>query len=209
MRTLLGIFVFAMLAVATSTAQTEEKNNEVGLLLGGIVTSEPSVASGDLQVDTGLSFQATYARRLGGNASAAWYLEFPFVATPSTEINSTTLGQVPTNYASLFITPAIRVKFAPERTISPWASLGYGYGRFDESTTREDGTPNVSERGTNTGVFQFGGGVDIRTPLKIGAPISLRGEVRDFYSDTPNYAVTTSSDRQHNVVFSGGFVIHF
>jgi hypothetical protein len=177
-----------MLAVATSTAQTEEKDDEVGLLLGGIVTSEPSVASGDLQVDTGLSFQATYARRLGGNASAAWYLEFPFVATPSTEINSTTLGQVPTNYASLFITPAIRVKFAPERTISPWASLGYGYGRFDESTTREDGTPNVS---------------------KIGAPISLRGEVRDFYSDTPNYAVTTRSDRQHNVVFSGGFVIHF
>jgi len=39
-------------------------------------------------------------------------------------------------------------------------------------------------------------------------PISLRGEARDFYSDTPNYA-TTGSDRQHNLVFSGGFVLHF
>jgi opacity protein-like surface antigen len=208
MRTAIRILLLTVLGTAAGMAE-EEKANEAGLLLGGIVTSDASVAAVDMQVDKGLSFQAAYARLLAGNRIADWYLEFPFVATPSTEVNSATLGQVPTNYASLFITPAIRVKFVPERQLSPWATIGYGYGRFDESTTREDETPNVSERGTNTGVFQFGGGVDIRTPLKIGVPISLRGEVRDFYSGNPNYAVTPSSDRQHNVVFSGGFVIHF
>jgi len=96
MRIAIRILLLTVLGTAAGMAQ-EEKTNEVGLLLGGIVTSEPTVSAGDLQVDNGLSFQATYARRLAGNRTAAWYLEFPFVATPSTEVNSATLGQVPTN----------------------------------------------------------------------------------------------------------------
>jgi hypothetical protein len=37
----------------------------------------------------------------------------------------------------------------------------------------------------------------------------LRGEMRDFYSGHPQLNVLTANDRQHNIVVSGGFVVHF
>ena len=43
----------------------------------------------------------------------------------------------------------------------------------------------------------------------IGGAQGLRGEVRDFYTAVPQYRVLTESGSQHNVVFSGGFVVHF
>jgi hypothetical protein len=57
---------------------------------------------------------------------------------------------------------------------------------------------------------QFGGGVDVRTRLKLLFPIGLRGEVRDFYTlGTPSFGVPVQRSEQHNVVVSGGLVVHF
>jgi hypothetical protein len=63
---------------------------------------------------------------------------------------------------------------------------------------------------TSTGALQFGGGIDVRTPIKIFLPIGLRGEVRDFYSfDTLEFATPVRGNRQHNVIVSGGFILRF
>lgn len=70
-------------------------------------------------------------------------------------------------------------------------------------------TPNTNRIGTNRGAVQFGAGLDLRTPVKILFPIGLRVEVRDFYSGKPNYGANASDGYQHNVVFSGGFTLHF
>jgi hypothetical protein len=199
-----------LLVVVNAVAQDEHKN-EVGLLLGGIRTSGPSATGatpGAIDINTGLSFQATYARRLIDRSGAAVYFEVPFVATPSTDVKAL-LPQVPINYASLFITPGVRVKLAPAAPVAPWVALGGGFARFTSSSTRTDGLPNMALRDTNTGALQFGGGVDINRGLRVLFPITFRGEVRDFYSGTPELGTPLSQDRQHNVVFSGGFVIHF
>jgi hypothetical protein len=187
----------------------EGGKSEIGLLLGGTVTPALDTAghSGRLEIGSGITFQATYARKLIDANAVSVFFELPFLATPLQDVTSSN-GLSPSNYASLFITPGVRLKLAPDAAFSPWFSIGGGYARFDESTLRLDGAPNTT-RGTNRGAIQFGGGVDIRTPVRILFPIGLRAEVRDFYSDKPNYNGVAVSGFQHNLVFSGGFVVHF
>ncbi len=190
----------------TTAASAADYKNEVGLLLGGITSPDRSIVPGPGSIDasTGIAYQATYARLLKQTERVGIYFEVPFVASPLQDVSSANPA-VPLNYASLFITPGVKFKFRPEQKVSPFFAVGGGYARFDESEDLVSGVPNPGARGTNTGVFQFGGGFDV----KVFSRLSLRGEVRDFYSGRPQFNVATESDRQHNVVFSGGFVVHF
>ena len=204
--------LFAILGGALaqeSNKQDEGKKNEIGLLLGGVVAGQKETISGDrVDVGAGLTFQATYARRLRAGKRAALYFELPFVATPSTEVRSTdtTLAH---NYDTLYVTPGLRVKFAPRKTVSPWFAVGGGYGLLEASKRLIDGTPNPSERFVSTGTLQFGGGVDFDSKLKVLVPIGFRVEVRDFYTAVPRLNTTLNESRQHNVLFSGGLVLKF
>jgi hypothetical protein len=194
----------------TSSQAQERRKNEIGLLLGGTVTPNVGLkpTAGEVSVSTGLTLQATFARELVTGRVASLYLEVPFVATPLQDVSSSS-SSVPANYASLFIAPGCRVKLAPGAPLSPWFSVGAGYARFDESAERVDGSPSTNPIGTNRGVAQFGAGLDVRTPVKVLFPVGLRVEVRDFYSGKPNYGTAATDGYQHNVVFSGGFALHF
>jgi len=202
------IFICGLMVQATRAQ--DGRRNEVGLLLGVAVT--PSLASGggpaDIEFGKGHTFQATYARHLINRAATQLSFEVPLLAAPSIDVRSIGIS-VPSEYASLFITPGFRMKVAPQAPLSPWVAAGGGYARFREADQRQDGAPNVGRIGRNTGALQFSGGVDIRTPLRILFPISLRLEVRDVYSGKPTYNALTGGSSQHNVVISGGFVVHF
>ena len=193
------------LSILPSAAAADYKN-EVGLLLGGIRTPDSSIVPGpgSIEASTGIAFQATYARLLKQTERVGIYFEVPFVASPLQDVSSANTA-VPLNYASLFVTPGVKFKFRPQQKVSPFFAVGGGFARFDESEDLVTNLPNPGPRGTSTGVLQFGGGFDV----KVFSRISLRGEVRDFYSGRPQFNVSTESDRQHNVVFSGGFVVHF
>jgi hypothetical protein len=201
--------IFSIFIAQAAYAQ-DGRRNEVGLLLGGAVTPSLTIGSGPANIEfgKGLTFQATYARHLLSFPSAQLSFEVPLLAAPSVDARSIGIS-TPSEYASLFITPGFRLKLAPQAPLSPWVSAGGGYARFREADQRQDGAPNVGRIGRNTGAVQFGGGVDIRTPLNILFPISLRLEVRDVYSGKPTYNALTGGSFQHNVVFSGGFVVHF
>jgi len=59
------------------------------------------------------------------------------------------------------------------------------------------------------GAFQFGGGLDFKTPLP---HIGLRAEVRDFWARGINESggiAQVSPERQHNLFAGGGIVIKF
>lgn len=201
------LFLISSLLAAAAFAQ-DARNNELGLLLGGAVTPAIGLAGGGrAEVGSGLTYQATYARRLINAGPAALYLELPFLATPLQDISSGN-GAVPANYDSLFVTPGLRVKLLPRAALSPWFSVGGGYALFETSAQRVDGAPNLNERVTHRGAAQFGGGLDVRLPIQILVPISFRLEVRDLYSGKPNYNVNTGGGFQHNLVFSGGVVVH-
>ena len=105
--------------------------------------------------------------------------------------------------------PSLRVKFWSNHTLSPWLSGGVGYGIWEGSEFFGTGSKNPT-RYQSTAALQFGVGVDIRTPIKVLFPISLRGEVRDFYSlSNPSFGTSLQGGGQHNVVVSGGMVLHF
>ena len=68
-----------------------------------------------------------------------------------------------------------------------------------------NGSLAPSSSTTNTSALQIGGGVDV----KIINRISFRGEFRDFYTGVPELSVSQINSRAHNVVYSGGVVLHF
>ena len=175
------VLTLAYIVLAVAACAQEARKNEVGLLLGGTVTPAIRIAGqsdGHVDIGAGLTFQATYARELLSRQPASLYFELPFLAIPLQHI-STSNGSVPANYDSLFVTPGLRLKLIPHAALSPWLSAGGGYALFDVSARRVDGTPNTGPIGTNRGAVQFGGGIDVQTPVKILFPIDLRLEVRE------------------------------
>lgn len=190
-------------------AQADRKN-ELGLLLGATVTPELrtlTLTPDRLQVGAGITFQLAYARQLRSSRSFGVYFEVPALAVPLQHITSSN-GAIPSNYDSFFVTPGVRVRLRPGSHISPWLSTGGGYALFDESAKRIDGSHNTT-RGTSGAAVQFGAGVDVRSPIKVLFPIGFRLEVRDLYTSKPTYNVSTGGGFQHNLVFSGGPVLHF
>jgi hypothetical protein len=153
-----------------------------------------------------LTLGAEYDRRLGLTRRIAVYGGIDFLASPNDVKLSQQIQNVPSQYAFIFLTPHVRVKFHPSGAFSPWLSFGGGYARFHE--TAPLATPSFRP-GTNAGTFVFGGGLDTRTVLHVlKIPIGFRVEVRDFYSGAPNYSVRVDG-RLNNLAFTGGLLIKF
>jgi hypothetical protein len=197
------IVLFAVLPHAHSQA-----SNEVGLVMGVTTTpSQPLVQGGDLTFRPSLALGAEYDRRFWTSKKVGVYGGVDFLASPL----DVKLDQRPADeirqYAYIFLTPHVRVKFNPEGRIAPWVSFGGGYARFLET---QPGAPTVFKEGTNAGTLQFGAGLDTATVVRLlRIPIGFRFELRDFYSGAPSYNHAVGSDFQHNVVFSGGFLLSF
>jgi hypothetical protein len=206
-KTLIGpfaILVFMISSVGVASAQ----KNEIGLLLGDLKTGDKDLqlpARGQLEISAGLTFQANYAHRFVDFGVASLYLEVPFLATPSTGVTSANLF-VPRNYASLFITPGLKLKLLPHSRIAPFGAVGGGYARLTASRSLINSQlNNAGTLGANHGALDFGGGVDVR----VFRFLALRGEVRDFVTGKPNLNVQVQQGAQHNVVGSGGIVLRF
>lgn len=151
-----------------------------------------------------MTFSANYGVRLAGGGAAALYLEIPFAATPQHTVSSAN-RTVTRDVATLYLTPGLRVKFAPGARVAPYAAAGGGYALFEHSTQRLDGAPNQAPRHLHRGAFQFGGGADIA----LWRRLALRGEIRDFVSGSPGFNAPVSGGVQHNLLVAGGLALRF
>lgn len=206
---------FALLfAVSPLQAQTK---SDLGLSIGtvlqpspGATATQPPVQNTAITFGPGLTFEANYARQLMSRGVYALEVETPLLAVPSESVTSRPAQEVPGNFASLFITPSLRVRLLPKNRISPWLSLGGGYARYAESTSLQNKAPNPFRRGTNTGALQYGVGADYRAgtiAILIRVPISLRVEARNIYTGEPSLNLQDGG-RNHPFI-TGGFVLHF
>ena len=217
-KSLIGLFM--AVASWSSPALAQEKN-EVGLVIGGIVTPSQTLSPGasligptgavlpnrDITFDPSLTLGAEYDRAFILNQKFAIDGGVDFLASPFdvklSQQSQNAIGQ----YAFIFLTPHVRVKFHPDGVFSPWLSFGGGYARFLEKAPTA--APSFKP-GTNTGTFVFGGGVDTRTVIRLfKIPIGFRVEVRDFYSGLPNYNQKVTGNLQNNLAFTGGLLIRF
>ncbi len=202
-------------------AQERQERNEVGLQIGGIVTPSQTLVRGgsligpggttlptqDLPFDSSLTLGAEYDRVVIQRQKFAIDGGVDFLASPFdvklSQRSQNAIGQ----YAFVFLTPHVRLKFHPEGAFSPWLLFGGGYARFRESAPT---TVPSFKSGTNTGTFVFGGGVDTRPVIRIRKiGVGFRFEVRDFYSGLPNYNVNVGGGLQTNLAFTGGLLLKF
>src|SRR5262249_9357942 len=132
-----------------SVGASAQPRYDVGLLLGWTGTGDEGSV---LRFDSGRTFQATFAWRVWRNPSVGVAVEVPFIASPAFDV--TTPGSfLPKEYASLYLTPGVRVTIRPDKTLSVFGSAGAGYARYSESKLRVDGGPNPAQRDTNTNAF--------------------------------------------------------
>lgn len=191
-----------------SLSCAQEQKNELGLLLGAeFIPRVTTTSNQNLSFGRSIAFSAAYARRLFSGHTAL-FLEIPVAAAPSHKLDSTQQNAI-TNLATLFVTPSLRVRFAGQVPVSPWLSCGFGYGLYEGSRIFKDAVANRQVH-RNVATAQFGGGIDVRAPLKLPFPLSLRGEVRDYYTlETPNFGLPVPRSGQHNLVLAGGVVVRF
>ena len=172
-----------------------------GCLLGSTRASDEGAA---LQFDRATTYQATFAWRVWQNDTVKVAIEVPFLASPKFEV-ATASRSLPKEYASLYLTPGVRVVTFPDRVVSVFGAVGAGYARYSESKLRTDGSPNPGQRDTNTDAIQFGAGIDIAALRRLG----FRFEVRDLFTGARIFSIATPGSRVHNVVESGGLVLRF
>ena len=139
-----------------------------------------------------------------GSGLLSLTLEVPLAVNPDEDIHLS-VNLVPGGYSSFFIAPSARVNLFANQGVSPWVSLGGGFGHFSADSMLEFDGKNPGPTSSTTGVVQLGAGFDVR----LFRVFSLRAEVRDFDSGVAPVNVNTGNSRQHNLFVGGGVVWHF
>ena len=195
------VFVVSAMLLTPRPARGEERM-DLGLMLGSTNATDASTA---LRFDRGLTYQATFAWRVwSSDDRVSLSIEVPFLASPAFGV-MTADGSLPKEYASLYLTPGVRLTLPVRGPFSAFGAVGGGYARYSESKLRRDGSPNPAQQDTNTGALQYGGGINMRAWRWIG----FRGEIRDVYTGARRFSIPTAGTAVHNVVVSGGLELRF
>jgi opacity protein-like surface antigen len=205
-----AILSVVMMSVVSAGAQTEK--NEIGGILGRTFISDQGIKGATyfdpiIHSGKGLTVEGEYARRLIVAPIWSVSIEGLVVYNPDEDLNAGEYGfaVVPTGYKQLFITPAARVNLFPTTAVSPWVSFGAGFGHFSQASTLVYGGTNPG-KSTTSAVIEAGAGLDV----KVWKRLSVRGEVRDFYSGEPDFPLApTGKSRQHNFFVGGGVFWRF
>ncbi len=197
-----GIVLLLMVAILAASAVAQ--SNQVAGTIGRTFIPDQTVSAGNtIHFGHGLTFEANYSHRFMDVGLFGLSVEVPFVVDRLNRLQYN-VNVVPYSFKSYFVTPAVRANLFPSTAFSPWVSVGGGWGHFTPSSTLEfNGTPNPGKSST-VGVFQIGGGLDVRV---IGN-FKIRGEVRDFYSGEPPININSKS-RYSNLYAGAGVVFSF
>jgi opacity protein-like surface antigen len=199
--------VMILIAVLLIGQSVFAQKHEVAFTSGGLKIGERGFdlpQPGFLRFGTGFTYEISYARRFFDARLAALYFEIPLAGTPRTKVK-TTNALSPNSYSSIFFTPGLKLKLLPGNKYSPFATMGVGLAHFREGDSTVANQPNLDRNTETDAVFAFGFGLDVRVVSRL----SIRGEVRDFYSELPPLSVRALSDRQHNALISAGVVLRF
>jgi opacity protein-like surface antigen len=204
-----SVAVLISSAFAQIYERSVEQNNELSVTAGRTFVSTQTIQNSTafnphIHFGNEESVDFNYSRLLKSKDLFALYGELPVAIYPRMDLN-TERNVIPKDIGALFITPSARLNFFPGQGISPWLSAGGGYGRFREAPRLNFFGANPGPTGTNTGVIQFGAGLDVWPWRRWGA----RVEVRDFYSGVPALNVSTGRSRQHNYYVGVGVIRRF
>ncbi len=197
MKTTFAVVLGLLLAIAGASLEARAQSNEIALTVGGYFPIDSPVPVGHA-----LSIEGNVAHRLAGVPLISAYLEVPITGTLTSSVTSAGLLSS-ASYSALFITPGLKLKLGAELPVSPYLAAGGGLARYSKSANLA--AVAASGTVTNTGVFDVGGGVD----MKIAPFLGLRAELRDFYSGSPALSLPALRQRQQSLVATAGVVVRF
>src|SRR6266576_2650117 len=137
----LWIAVLTVMTMLAASAVAQDEKNELGGALGrtfisnqgikGATCAYPIIAFGK-----GRSFDVEYGRRF--IVTPVWALtgEVVMMVNHDEDVNGGAYlnAVVPTQISELFVTPAARLNLFPTTAVSPWISLGGGFGHIGQSS---------------------------------------------------------------------------
>jgi hypothetical protein len=185
------------------------QSNEVSASFGGVLSQTQNIqgpAGGNVQVSSGYAAGLSYDH---GFSSGRWivpHFEAQATVVPPRNVRSASAA-VPQSYDSLYATGGLRLEFLPRALAHPWIAAGAGYTLYIQSEVLTNGqTYSVHFVGKPVG--DFGGGLDFRVwhSKHHAWLLSLRAQVRDFVSGSPQLNAPLTSTVQHNIISSGGVV---
>ena len=204
----LAVLVGAVLVLVSSAlAQVNELSITAGRTFVSTQTTQnppPNDPNPNIHFGNEESVALNYGRLLTSHKIFGLYAELPVAIYFRMDLN-TYENQIPKDIGALFVTPSVRLNIFSGDSVTPWVSAGGGYGRFREAPMLNFFGKSSGPTGTNTGVIQFGAGLDVWVWHRWGA----RFEARDFYSGLPALNVDTGRSRQHNYYVGLGVVHRF
>src|SRR5208282_6435571 len=105
----------------------------------------------DLHFGNPTSVAFNYGRLLMSHGIFGLYAELPVEVFFRMNLN-TYENQIPRDIGAVFVTPSARLNFFSSDSVTPWVSVGGGYGRFRESSSLIFYGTNPGPTGNNTGV---------------------------------------------------------
>lgn len=203
------LLVFASVVVS---AQSESKN-EFAVTIGRTFVSDQTIPSANtvsnvVHSGKGTTLDFAYDRYLIARKPLSLAVELPVMYNPDVDMNFG-LNQVPSQYSSIFITPAAHVSLWRGSLFSPWGSFGGGFGHFEASSDLVFGGDNLGHRVKNTGALHWGVGIDLSLPWARFRSFAARFEVRDNWSAIAPINVSSGKTRQNNFYFGGGIAYRF
>ena len=196
-----------LVALLATSAMAQDEKNEIGGLLGRVFISDQNIQNATyfdpmIHSGKGLTVEGEYARRFIVTPIWSISAEGLIAYNWNEKLNAGEYGHavVPLNYKQLFIVPAARVNLFPTTAVSPWVSVGAGFAHFSEDKMLDYSGVNPGKSSTGA-VIQGGIGLDV----KVWRQLSIRGEVRDYWSGEPDFPLApTGKSRQHNFFVGGG-----
>jgi hypothetical protein len=133
--------------VLVSSALTQV--NEVSITAGRTFVSTQTVPTTGLPVHFGNEESVAFnsARFLKSFKVFGLYAELPVAIYPRMDVNYHP-GTTPKDIGALFVTPSVRVNVFSGESVTPWVSVGGGYGRFREAqvTLYENRNPSSGQQ---------------------------------------------------------------
>jgi hypothetical protein len=122
------LIVPVLLLVSGAWAQV----NEVSVTAGRTFVSTQTVPDTGLPIHFGnpASFAFNYSRLLKTYKIFGLSAEIPVAIYPQMDLNYRQGDTIPQNIGALFVTPSARVNIFSGDSVTPWVSVGGGYGRF-------------------------------------------------------------------------------
>jgi opacity protein-like surface antigen len=203
----LCVAIVSVVTMLAASAFAQDEKNEIGGLLGRTFISDQGIKGATffdpiIHSGKGLTVEGEFARRFWVTPIYSLSAEAVVLYNPDEDLNAGEYGHavVPTDLKKIFITPAAKVNLFPTTAVSPWVSLGAGFGHVSQSSNLDFSGVNPG-KSTTSAVIEAGIGLDV----KVWKRVSIRGEVRDFWSGEPDFPLApTGKTRQHNFFVGGG-----